>query len=198
MKDRFTEAIYKSKRTVFKLKDIGMLTNNRNADNLKASVNYYVSRGVVSRVRKGVYVKDPYQPEELAGRIYSPSYISLETVLVKAGVIFQYSSAITAVSYLSRTIVVDDIEISYNKIKNSIIVDGRGTISENNINMATPERAFIDRLYLSKNYYFDNILTATGERLLAGAGSISHAHAVEKAKTEYVKYQARTLSDVEK
>lgn len=134
-----------------------MLTNNRNADNLKASVNYYVSRGVVRRVRKGVYVKDSYQPEELAGRIYSPSYISLETVLIKAGVIFQYYPAITAISYLSRTIIVDDMEISYKKIKNSILINDRGIICENNINRATPERAFLDRLYLSKNYYFDNI-----------------------------------------
>jgi hypothetical protein len=157
MKDRFTEAIYKSDRTVFKLKDIGMLTGNRNADNLKASVNYYVSRGVVRRTRKGVYVKDPYQPEELAGRIYSPAYISLESVLIKAGVIFQYSPAITAISYLSRTIIVDGMEISYNKIKNSILINDRGIICENNINRATPERAFLDRLYLSKNYYFDNI-----------------------------------------
>ena len=157
MKDRFIEAIYKSDRTVFKLKDIGMLTDNRNADNLKASVNYYVAKGVVRRVRKGVYVKDSYQPEELAGRIYSPAYISLETVLIKAGVVFQYSSSIKAISYLSRTIVVDDINISYNKIKNSILINDRGIICENNINRATPERAFLDRLYLCKNYYFDNI-----------------------------------------
>ena len=134
-----------------------MLTGNRNADNLKASVNYYVSRGVVRRIRKGVYVKEPYKPEELAGRIYSPAYISLESVLVKAGVIFQYSPFITAISYLSRTIIVDGSEISYNKIKNSILINDRGIICENNINRATPERAFLDRLYLSKNYYFDNI-----------------------------------------
>jgi hypothetical protein len=46
--------------------------------------------------------------------------------------------------------------------------------------------------------HLDKILTATGERLLANAGRISHEQAVEKAKTEYVKYQARTLSDAEK
>jgi hypothetical protein len=34
--------------------------------------------------------------------------------------------------------------------------------------------------------------------LLIGAGRVSHEQAVEKARTEYVKYQARTLSDVEK
>ncbi len=46
--------------------------------------------------------------------------------------------------------------------------------------------------------HLDKILTATGERLLADAGSVSHEQAVEKARSEYVKYQARTLSDVEK
>jgi hypothetical protein len=34
--------------------------------------------------------------------------------------------------------------------------------------------------------------------LLTHAGSISHEQAVEKARTEYTKYQARTLSDAEK
>jgi len=46
--------------------------------------------------------------------------------------------------------------------------------------------------------HLDKILTATGERLLADAGSVSHEQAVEKAESEYVKYQARTLSDAEK
>ena len=46
--------------------------------------------------------------------------------------------------------------------------------------------------------HLDTILTSTGEQLLIGAGQISHEQAVEKARTEYVKYQARTLSDVEK
>jgi hypothetical protein len=46
--------------------------------------------------------------------------------------------------------------------------------------------------------HLDGILTATGEKLLADAGKISHEKAVEKAQAEYVKYQARTLSDAEK
>jgi hypothetical protein len=46
--------------------------------------------------------------------------------------------------------------------------------------------------------HLDSILTASGERLLANAGKISHEQAVDKAKSEYVKYQAKTLSDVEK
>ena len=46
--------------------------------------------------------------------------------------------------------------------------------------------------------HLDKILTMGGEKLLIGAGSVSHEEAVEKAKTEYKKYQQKTLSDVEK
>jgi hypothetical protein len=44
----------------------------------------------------------------------------------------------------------------------------------------------------------DNILTSTGENVLQNAGSVSHEQAVEKALSEYRKYQVKTLSPVEK
>lgn len=45
--------------------------------------------------------------------------------------------------------------------------------------------------------HLDRILTMGGEKLLQGAGSVSREQAMDKAKGEYKKYQARTLSDVE-
>ena len=44
----------------------------------------------------------------------------------------------------------------------------------------------------------DTILTSTGEKLLSGAGRISHKQAEEKAIAEYRKYQVKTLSPVER
>ena len=46
--------------------------------------------------------------------------------------------------------------------------------------------------------HLDRILSSTGEKVLEGSGTVSHAKAIEKAKTEYKKYQAKTLSPVEK
>lgn len=49
--------------------------------------------------------------------------------------------------------------------------------------------------------YFDfaeiNVLKITGEKVLQGAGAISHTQAIEKATEEYRKYQAQNLSPVE-
>ena len=45
--------------------------------------------------------------------------------------------------------------------------------------------------------HLDNVLKTTGEKLLEGAGTISHAQAIEKAAAEYRKYQVQNLSPIE-
>jgi hypothetical protein len=46
--------------------------------------------------------------------------------------------------------------------------------------------------------HLDRILTMSGEKLLQSAGIISHDEAIEKATSEYKKYQQKTLSEAEK
>lgn len=46
--------------------------------------------------------------------------------------------------------------------------------------------------------HLDRLLAATGENVLQGAGTVSHTQAREKAEREYRRYQANTLSPVEK
>ena len=45
--------------------------------------------------------------------------------------------------------------------------------------------------------HLDNVLKTIGEKVLQGAGTISHAQAIEKATKEYRKYQIQNLSSVE-
>lgn len=49
------------------------------------------------------------------------------------------------------------ISISYHRIKEDIIINTIGIIRKDNVNIATPERAFLDTLYLNKDFYFDNL-----------------------------------------
>ena len=46
--------------------------------------------------------------------------------------------------------------------------------------------------------HLDAILSSTGEKLLDGPGKVSHQQAMDKAQAEYRKYQAKTLTEVEK
>lgn len=45
--------------------------------------------------------------------------------------------------------------------------------------------------------HLDSVLKTTGEKVLQGAGTVSHAQAIEKATEEYRKYQVQNLSPVE-
>ena len=149
--------IYNNNRTVYTFSNIALLTGESNAAKLSNKLNYYVHSGKLLNPRKGIYAKNNYNPEELVCLLYTPSYISLEYVLQKAGVIFQYDEKITAVSYLSRTVEIDKNVYQYRKIKNEILIDLSGIIRSNNLNIASPERAFLDVMYLNASYYFDNI-----------------------------------------
>jgi len=45
--------------------------------------------------------------------------------------------------------------------------------------------------------HLDKILTANGEELLSGNGTVSHGDAMDKVGREYVKYRQRTISEAE-
>ena len=114
-------------------------------------------------IRRGIYAKDNYSPEELACKIYTPAYISLEYVLQKSGIVFQYDQ-ITNVCYLNRIIFVNGHELKYRKIKNDILYNTTGMMTDDNgITIATAERAFLDLLYLSNAIYLDSVHNLNGE-----------------------------------
>lgn len=158
MADNLIYKIYSDKRTVFSLQEIAILVNEPDSQKLKQRVNYYVRTNKLLNPRRGIYAKDNYSLEELACKVYKPAYISMEYVLRKSGVIFQYDSRVTAISYLSRSITVDENELVFRKIKNEILFSSLGiTTLSNGVSIASPARAFLDTLYLNKAYYFDNI-----------------------------------------
>ena len=150
-------SVFSDARSVFSLNDIAMLIGESDFKKLNERLNYYVRRGKLLRPRKGIYVKPNYNPEELVCTLYTPSYISLEYVLQKAGVVFQYDERITAVSYLSRSVEIEGRAYAYRKIKGEILVVTQGINQIGNVNIATPERAFLDLLYLNATYHFNNL-----------------------------------------
>ncbi len=157
-KNNFILELYKRKETVFKISDIALLFPKENSNYLSERMSYYRRRGELVSPRRGIYAKPNYNPLELANRLYTPSYISLEYVLQQAGIIFQYDSRYTNVSYLSREIKIENRIYSYRRIKEEIIMGMEGVIqNEEGINIATPERAFLDTLYLNGESYFDNL-----------------------------------------
>ncbi len=165
--DNLILKLYQRDQTVFSISEVALISGGLKRENLKARMNYYAGKGFLKNVRKGIYTKPDYNPMELATKIYTPSYISLETVLEKDGVIFQDYKTIFLVSYLTRRIEVDGQEFEYRRIKEEILLNDGGIIEEGNYAKASAERAFLDCLYLYKNYDFDNIDVLDKKKVLA-------------------------------
>ena len=100
--------------------------------------------------------------------MFRPSYISLEYVLQRAGVVFQWDDSVTCVSYLSRSVEVDGKQYLYRKISLELWIGMEGIEQRDNIAIATAERAFLDMVYLSAgNCYFDNLRPLSVKRVRA-------------------------------
>ena len=163
--DNLIAKLYQTSKTILTNKDIALIWQENNQNNLKAKISYYVKRGALIRITRGVFAKDKnYNPKELATSIYTPSYISFETVLREAGVIFQHYDTIFVASPWPKTLTIHNTTIAFRKLKDSVLYNSAGIINQNNYSMATPERAFLDTIYLFPKYYFDNLKPINWEK----------------------------------
>lgn len=158
VKGEYLGILLRSPKTVFSTKDAALLWSEEREATISGRLNKYVKAGKLVRVRRGLYAKDKnYDRFELATRIYTPSYISFETVLTRSGINFQYYSNIFVASYITREIDVDGQKISFVRMKDYVLSDTAGIEHAGGYSIATKERAFLDRIYVSKDYHFDNL-----------------------------------------
>ena len=149
--------IYSRPATVFTLDEISQVFPDISYKKLKDRMYYFTKVGKLKRVKTGIYAKNEFNPMELANKLYKPSYISLETVLFKGAVVFQYYERIFAVSYLTREVVVGNITIQYRRIRKDVLTNITGIEEIDGYFIATLERAFLDAVFIYKDYFFDNL-----------------------------------------
>lgn len=166
-KGDYLNAIIRSNKTILTLKDIALLWQDADTDAARVRLNYYVRKGDLYRIRRGLYTKNKeYNKLELATRVFTPAYVSFETILAKEGLIFQYQTRITVASYLTRDISVDKQVYSYKKIKDAVLTNPMGITHADETSTATKERAFLDILYINTDYHFDSIRSLDWHKIL--------------------------------
>jgi len=165
-KGQYLEAILRSPKTVFALEDVALLWGEAGTEAVRVRLSYYVSRGRLYRIRRGLYAKDMnYDRLELATRIYPPSYVSFETILAREGIIFQFHAPVCVASHLTSEIEVDGQVYSFRKIKTPILLNPLGIENRGESSFATKERAFLDTLYIHRDYYFDSLNGVNWDRV---------------------------------
>lgn len=115
----------------------------------------WAKRGELVRLKQGLYQFSDRLVDEftLAGYLYSPSYISLETALNNQGIISDVSLNVTSVS-LTTTKIIKTVRgnFLYSKIQRPLFFGWQAVKDAGGFpyQIALPEKALLDWIYLRK------------------------------------------------
>lgn len=187
--DSLTTKLYQSQKTILTNKDLALIWQETNPNNLKAKIAYYVKQSVLTRLTRGVFANDKnYNPKELATSIYSPSYISFETVLRESGVIFQHYDTIFVAGPWPKTMTFDKNTITFRKLKDTVLFSSLGVDNKENYSIASLERAFLDTIYLFPKYYFDNLHSIDWKKCFELVKIYNNQQLIKRLKKYHKKY----------
>lgn len=190
-KGQYLDELLRSVKTVFSIDDIALLWREDNRAVIRNRLHYYLKNKQLIHLRQGIYAKDTkYEKFELAIKILKPSYISFETVLAKAGLIFQYYSNITLASYLTRELTCDGTVYTFKKIKTDVLTNPYGIEQKDEYAIASVERAVLDTIYLNKKFYFDNLSGINWEKINAMVGIYGNKQMIKTLNELYRQYKA--------
>ena len=140
---------------LFRYADVEKFTGNANVFLTRAQ-----AKGLVERIVRGVYLNSLREPrpviEEVACFLRTPSYISCEWALNRHGVLLQAPTVLTVLTLQtavgpSRNVAAGGFTIEFSRIAPKLFT---GFVGSEGYNLATPEKALLDAIYLRKRVPF--------------------------------------------
>ena len=129
-----------------------------NAGTLKVQLSQWKKKGLISSLRKGLYVLNKHdrsvEPSSfyLANQIFIPSYVSLESALAYYGLIPEFVSSITSITVRKTCTFKNEFGVfNYRHVKPAAYT-GFVSVQESqkmSVLMALPEKAVVDFMYLN-------------------------------------------------
>jgi len=137
----------KFKKYYYTVRDLGRVLDMP-IDSLRVQLTRWSKIGILIRIAKGIYA--PYGTEidvlKIANQMYYPSYISFESVLSKYGILSQIPYTLTfATPKRTKKMILNYTEVEFTKLSDKYYF---GYVFEDGVNIASPEKALVDCLYL--------------------------------------------------
>jgi len=139
--------IKKFERKFFTIEDLEKITGFKR-NYLYLQLNRWIRLGVLERIAKGVYVPlgENIEIEKVASFIYPPNYLSFESALASYGILNLIPYAFTfATTRRTKVCKIKGREVTFRQVKESLFF---GYEEKNGSYIATPEKAFLDQLYM--------------------------------------------------
>lgn len=115
-----------------------------------------VKRGDLIRLKRGIFLFSGMEADEftVADCLYKPSYISLESALNSLGIIPEVFGQVTSISTITSRVFTNSLgTFSYSKISKKLYFGFeriKDEVSQMYYNMALPEKALLDYLYIRR------------------------------------------------
>ncbi|MFH1959646.1 MAG: hypothetical protein ABIJ22_04965 [Patescibacteria group bacterium] len=160
-------AIIKTGREVFAAQDLVVIWGYCDERKLYELIKYYVRREEIFVLARGLYAIKQYTEQELRGdpqllmkianKLVPNSYVSLFTVLRQQGVISQYYDEVYCVA--SRSVIrrVMGVEFIYKQVKEEVLLNELGIVSQSGVRVASLERAVADMWYVYPKLNLENL-----------------------------------------
>lgn len=148
-----------SGKTVFTTADLAIIWGIENKNILRVTIARAVEKGYLESIRRSVYKLKDKEIDifELAGKLKKKSYVSFETVLANAGIIFQWHNEIISASDRSSAVKNKYGKFLYRRLPKNILLNNKGIINKGNYFIASAERALCDKIYKDGVSYFDSL-----------------------------------------
>jgi len=130
---------------------------------IRTQLSRFTKKKLIVKIKRGLYCFSPDRVDglELANKLYSPSYISLETALNYHGLIPDIPQSITSINLTTTKKIVNRFGVFYYTKINARLFFGftkvKSSQSPSFINIASKEKALLDYLYLRKITAIDEL-----------------------------------------
>jgi predicted transcriptional regulator of viral defense system len=153
--------LFSQDKKMFHTSDLALLWEIDKPNTLRTTLKRFVDRGILKRIHKGFYSTvdiDKLDPLDLGfAYLNSFAYVSLESILVRNGVIFQELHSIIYVSDRTKSFEVNNKKYKVRQMNPRHLYNTAGIIRVANHYEASIERAVADMLYYNPKYHFDNV-----------------------------------------
>lgn len=147
---------------IFTINDLKVLFSNYSPEYVRIKIHRWKEQGYIDSLKNGLYCFPEANLDEfeVASRLISPSYISMETALSHYSIIPDVSGEVISVTTKNtRNFEINGVRYSYHHVKNSFFADYIHL--DNSVFMATREKAILDFFYFRKpdenNQFFERL-----------------------------------------
>lgn len=141
--------IKKFDRGFFTIEDLEKITGLKR-NYLHLQLSRWVKLGVLERIARGIYVSPGtnIEIEKVASFLYPPNYLSFESALASYGILNLIPYTLTfATTRRTKTYKIQEKEVLFRQINKSLFF---GYKEKKGIYIASPEKAFLDQVYMVK------------------------------------------------